>query len=120
MLDNPLLIIAGALDASSGLELSIIMCRAMNRSFTNMLFGTFGQVQAGAGAAAEQRTVRNATPEEATSILDAARLVIVVPGYGLAVSQAQHKLRELFDSLTRRGVDVRLALPRWRGACSAT
>jgi NAD(P) transhydrogenase subunit beta len=110
VLDNPLLIIAGALDGSSGLVLSIIMCRAMNRSFTNVLFGAFGQVHVSAAGAAEQRTVRSATPEEAAAILDGARLVIVVPGYGLAVAQAQHKLRELYDSLTRRGVDVRFAI----------
>src|SRR5260370_9767811 len=107
--DNNLLIIAGALDGSSGLILSIIMCRAMNRSFANVLFGAFGQVQASA-AKAEERTVRSASAEEAAEMLDSARLVIVVPGYGLAVAQAQHKLRELYDSLTRRGVDVRFAI----------
>jgi len=85
------------------------MCRAMNRSFTNVLFGAFGQVQTTA-VKAEERPVRSASPEEAAEILDAARMVIVVPGYGLAVAQAQHKLRELFDSLTRRGVDVRFAI----------
>jgi len=108
-LDNKLLIIAGALDGSSGFILSIIMCRAMNRSFTNVLFGAFGQVQATA-AHAEKRHVRSATAEEAAEMLDSARLVIVVPGYGLAVAQAQHKLRELYDTLTRRGVDVRFAI----------
>jgi NAD(P) transhydrogenase subunit beta len=110
VLDNPLLIVAGALDGSSGLVLSIIMCRAMNRSFTNVLFGAFGQVQPGAAAETEQRPVRSATPEEAAAILDSARKVIVVPGYGLAVAQAQHKLRELYDALTRRGVDVQFAI----------
>ena len=108
-LDNKLLIIAGALDGSSGLILSIIMCRAMNRSFTNVLFGAFGQVQVSA-ATAQQRAVRSALPEEAAEILESSRLVIIVPGYGLAVAQAQHKLRELFDVLTRRGVDVRFAI----------
>ncbi|MCC6857029.1 MAG: NAD(P)(+) transhydrogenase (Re/Si-specific) subunit beta [Bryobacterales bacterium] len=108
-IDNKLLIIAGALDGSSGFILSIIMCRAMNRSFTNVLFGAFGQVQVSA-AQTEKRPVRSATPEEAAEILDSARLVIVVPGYGLAVAQAQHKLRELYDTLTRRGVDVRFAI----------
>jgi len=108
-LDNKLLIIAGALDGSSGLILAIIMCRAMNRSFSNVLFGAFGQVQASA-AKAEERTVRSASAEEAAEMLDSARLVIVVPGYGLAVAQAQHKLRELYDLLTRRGVDVRFAI----------
>ena len=109
-LGNRLLIIAGALDGSSGLILSIIMCRAMNRSFTNVLFGAFGQVQKKAGGVEEQRSVHSATPEEAAAILDAARLVIVVPGYGLAVAQAQHKLRELYDTLTRRGIEVKFAM----------
>ncbi len=108
-LDNNLLIVAGALDGSSGLILSIIMCRAMNRSFTNVLFGAFGQVQA-SKASGEQRTVRSASAEEAASILEAATSVIIVPGYGLAVAQAQHKIRELFDSLTRRGVNVKFAI----------
>ncbi len=108
-LDNPLLIIAGALDGSSGLILSIIMCKAMNRSFTNVLFGAFGQIQAAKGHT-EQRPVRSASPEEAASVLEAASSVIIVPGYGLAVAQAQHKIRELFDSLTRRGVDVKFAI----------
>ena len=108
-LDNNLLIVAGALDGSSGLILSIIMCRAMNRSFTNVLFGAFGQVQT-SKAATEQRPYRSASAEEAASILEAATSVIIVPGYGLAVAQAQHKIRELFDSLTRRGVDVKFAI----------
>jgi NAD(P) transhydrogenase subunit beta len=108
-LDNNLLIVAGALDGSSGFILSVIMCRAMNRSFTNVLFGGFGQVQVAVGAA-EQRSVRGATPEEAAAILEAASSVIVVPGYGMAVAQAQHKVRELYDLLTRRGVDVKFAI----------
>ncbi len=109
VLDNKLLIIAGALDGSSGFVLSIIMCRAMNRSFANVLFGAFGQVKV-APAALAKKSVRSASPEEAAEILDAARMVIVVPGYGLAVAQAQYKLRELYDALTRRGVDVRFAI----------
>jgi NAD(P) transhydrogenase subunit beta len=108
-LDNPMLIIAGALDGSSGLILSIIMCKAMNRSFTNVLFGAFGQIQT-SKASGEQKPVRSASPEEAASILEAASSVIIVPGYGLAVAQAQHKIRELFDSLTRRGVNVKFAI----------
>ena len=110
VLNNKLLMIAGALDGSSGFILSIIMCKAMNRSFTNVLFGAFGQVQPSAAGAAEQRTARSATPEEAAAILDAARLVFIVPGYGMAVAQAQHKVRELYDALSRRGVDVRFAI----------
>ncbi len=108
-LDNNLLIVAGALDGSSGFILSVIMCRAMNRSFTNVLFGGFGQVQMAAGAV-EQRSVRSATPEEAAAILEAASSVIVIPGYGMAVAQAQHKVRELYDTLTRRGEDVKFAI----------
>jgi H+-translocating NAD(P) transhydrogenase subunit beta len=109
VLNNPLLIIAGALDGSSGLILSIIMCKAMNRSFTNVLFGAFGQAAA-AKAAGEQKTVRSAGAEEAASILGAASSVVIVPGYGMAVAQAQHKVRELYDSLTKRGVDVKFAI----------
>ncbi|HTX37803.1 MAG TPA: NAD(P)(+) transhydrogenase (Re/Si-specific) subunit beta [Bryobacteraceae bacterium] len=108
-LDNKLLVIAGALDGSSGLILSIIMCKAMNRSFANVLFGAFGQLQATA-AKTEQRHVRSASAEEAAAILEGATSVIIVPGYGLAVAQAQHKIRELFDTLTRRGVDVKFAI----------
>jgi NAD(P) transhydrogenase subunit beta len=110
VLDSKLLIIAGALDGSSGLILSIIMSKAMNRSFTNVLFGAFGQVQTSAAAGEEARPVRSATPEEAAAILSAANKVIIVPGYGMAVAQAQHKVRELYDALTKRGVDVRFAI----------
>jgi NAD(P) transhydrogenase subunit beta len=108
-LGNNLLVVAGALDGSSGLILSVIMCKAMNRSFANVLFGAFGQLQHHA-AQAEQKPVRSATPEEAASILEAASSVIIVPGYGLAVAQAQHKVRELFDALTKRGVDVKFGI----------
>jgi NAD(P) transhydrogenase subunit beta len=110
VLDNKLLIVAGALDGSSGLILSVIMCRAMNRSFTNVLFGAFGQVQEGAGTAGERRTVRSATAEEAAGILQAASRVIVVPGYGMAVAQAQHKVRELYDALTKADIEVKFAI----------
>jgi NAD(P) transhydrogenase subunit beta len=108
-LDNKLLIIAGALDGSSGLILSIIMCRAMNRSFTNVLFGAFGTLQT-SKATAEQRPVRSATHEEAAGMLEAARSVIIIPGYGLAVAQAQHKIREMHDILIKRGIEVRFAI----------
>ena len=110
VLNSKLLIIAGALDGSSGLILSIIMSKAMNRSFTNVLFGAFGQVQTSAAAGEEARPVRSATAEEAAAILSAANRVIIVPGYGMAVAQAQHKVRELYDALTKRGVDVRFAI----------
>jgi NAD(P) transhydrogenase subunit beta len=110
VLDSKLLIIAGALDGSSGLFLSVIMSKAMNRSFTNVLFGAFGQVQSAAASAEETRNVKSATAEEAAAILVAANSVVIVPGYGMAVAQAQHKVRELFDVLTRRGVDVKFAI----------
>jgi H+-translocating NAD(P) transhydrogenase subunit beta len=106
VLNSKLLIVAGALDGSSGFILSVIMCKAMNRSFTNVLFGAFGQVQASAAGAAEARTVRSASPEEAAGILGAASKVVIVPGYGMAVAQAQHKVRELYDILTKKGVEV--------------
>ncbi len=109
VLKNNLLIAAGALDGSSGLILSIIMCRAMNRSFANVLFGAFGQVQAASGAV-EQRTAKSATAEDAAQIMDAARTVVIIPGYGMAVAQAQHRVRELYDALTKRGVTVKFAV----------
>jgi H+-translocating NAD(P) transhydrogenase subunit beta len=110
VLNNKLLIVAGALDGSSGFILSIIMCRAMNRSFTNVLFGAFGQLQTTAAGTGEAKPVHSATAEDAAQILDSARNVVVIPGYGMAVAQAQHKLKEMFDMLTKRGVDVRFAI----------
>jgi len=110
VLHNKLLIVAGALDGSSGFILSVIMSKAMNRSFTNVLFGAFGQVAPTAAGAQEARPVKSASPEEAAGILAAASRVVVVPGYGMAVAQAQHKVRELYDALTKRGVDVRFAI----------
>src|ERR1039457_1132577 len=110
VLQNKLLIIAGALDGSSGLILSVIMSKAMNRSFTNVLFGAFGQVQAAAAGGEEARPVHSATAEEAAAILSAANKVVIVPGYGMAVAQAQHKVRELYDILTKKGVEVRFAI----------
>jgi NAD(P) transhydrogenase subunit beta len=109
VLENKLLITAGALDGSSGLILSIIMCRAMNRSFTNVLFGAFGQVQA-VTAAGEAKTAKSATPQDVAELLTIADRVVVVPGYGMAVAQAQHKVRELYDLLTKKGVDVKFAI----------
>jgi len=109
VLKSKLLIVAGALDGSSGFILSVIMSRAMNRSFTNVLFGAFGQVQESSAKQAEG-TVRSATPEEAAAILEAANSVMVVPGYGMAVAQAQHKVREFYDALTKRGIDVKFAI----------
>ena len=109
VLNNKLLIIAGSLDGSSGLILSIIMCKAMNRSFSNVLFGAFGQVAASA-AAGEQKSYRSASAEEAASILLNSSSVMIVPGYGMAAAQAQHKVRELYDLLTRQGVSVKFAI----------
>src|SRR5436309_2799564 len=109
VLDNKLLVTAGALDGSSGLILSIIMCRAMNRSFTNVLFGAFGTVQAKASSA-EGKTAKSETPEGAAQMMEQSSLVVVIPGYGMAVAQAQHRVRELYDQLTKRGVDVRFAI----------
>jgi NAD(P) transhydrogenase subunit beta len=109
VLDNKLLIVAGSLDGSSGLILSIIMCKAMNRSFANVLFGAFGQVQTSA-AVAVQKSHRSASAEEAAGILANANSVMVVPGYGMAVAQAQHKVRELYDLLTKNGVTVKFAI----------
>jgi H+-translocating NAD(P) transhydrogenase subunit beta len=109
VLDNKVLITAGALDGSSGLILAIIMCRAMNRSFTNVLFGAFGQVQA-QGVAGEQKLVKQETPEGAALLMEQANTVVIVPGYGMAVAQAQHRVRELYDQLTKRGIDVRFAI----------
>jgi NAD(P) transhydrogenase subunit beta len=109
VLDNKLLIVAGSLDGSSGLILSIIMCKAMNRSFTNVLFGAFGQVEASA-VATSPKSYRSASAEEAAGILGNANSVMIVPGYGMAVAQAQHKVRELYDLLTRNGATVRFAI----------
>ncbi len=110
VLNSKVLVVAGALDGSSGFILSVIMCKAMNRSFTNVMFGAFGQVQTSAGGVKEERVVRSANPEEAASILSAANKVVIVPGYGMAVAQAQHKVRELYDVLTKKGIDVRFAI----------
>jgi NAD(P) transhydrogenase subunit beta len=109
VLENKVLITAGALDGSSGLILSIIMCRAMNRSFANVLFGAFGQVQTSA-VAGEAKTVKSGTPRDAADLLENASKVVIVPGYGMAVAQAQHRVREIYDQLTKRGVDVKFAI----------
>jgi proton-translocating NAD(P)+ transhydrogenase subunit beta len=109
VLDNKLLIIAGALDGSSGFILSVIMCKAMNRSFTNVLFGAFGQVQQAKGSGEEQ-VYKPETPEGAAQVLEQANLVVIVPGYGMAVAQAQHKVRELYDQLKKRGITVKFAI----------
>ena len=109
VLDSKLLITAGALDGSSGLILAIIMCKAMNRSFTNVLFGAFGQVQQ-VKAGGEQKQYKSETPEGAAQVLEQASFVVIIPGYGMAVAQAQHKVRELYDQLKKRGVTVKFAI----------
>jgi NAD(P) transhydrogenase subunit beta len=109
VLDNKLLVTAGALDGSSGFILSIIMCRAMNRSFANVLFGAFGTVEV-TPAGGEQKAYKAETIEGAAQILEQANLVVVIPGYGMAVAQAQHKVRELYDQLRRRGITVKFAI----------
>ena len=113
VLDNKVLIVAGSLDGSSGFILAVIMSQAMNRSFLNVLFGGVGskiakgeEPKAGQGA----RTVEGFTPEDVATILDNARTVVFVPGYGMAVSQAQHVVKELADVLQSRGVDVKYAI----------
>jgi NAD(P) transhydrogenase subunit beta len=110
VLENQLLIIAGALDGSSGFILSVIMCRAMNRSFTNVLFGAFGQVAGPAAGGAEAKPVKSATPQDAADYLLNAQRVVFIPGYGMAVAQAQHRVREIYDVLAKRGIDVKFAI----------
>jgi len=114
ILMNNMLIIAGALVGASGIILTQIMCKAMNRSLTNVLFGAFG---AGGGAAVAassaaeiDKTVRTVAPDEAAMMLGYARSVVIVPGYGMAVAQAQHTVRELADQLDRLGVEVKYAI----------
>jgi len=110
VLNSKLLIVAGALDGASGLILSVNMSKAMNRSFSNVLFGAFGQEQVTGKGGKEERPVRSATPEEAAGILAVASKVVIVPGYGMAVAQAQHKVRELYDILSKRGIDVKFGI----------
>lgn len=109
VLENKLLITAGALDGSSGFVLSIIMCKAMNRSVTNVLFGAFGSVQT-VQKASEQRSVKSASATDAAELLTNANSVVIIPGYGMAVAQAQHRVRDLYDQLSKRGVDVKFAV----------
>ncbi|HWH13967.1 MAG TPA: NAD(P)(+) transhydrogenase (Re/Si-specific) subunit beta [Miltoncostaeaceae bacterium] len=111
VLNNKLLIVAGALDGTAGLILAIIMCRAMNRSFRNVMFGAFGAVdETAAVEGGEQGQVRSAGVDEAAEIMKMSRSVVIVPGYGMAVAQAQHKVRELADALEKEGVEVRYAI----------
>jgi NAD(P) transhydrogenase subunit beta len=110
VLDNYLLIIAGALDGSSGLILSIIMCKAMNRSFANVLFGRMDASQVASADDVYGGKVKSASAEDIAMVLDGAQRVVVVPGYGMAVAQAQHAVRELFNLLEERGTDVEFAI----------
>jgi NAD(P) transhydrogenase subunit beta len=110
-LGNSALIITGALVGSSGAILSYIMCKAMNRSFISVILGGFGGEVAGpAGGAAEQRPVKLGSAEDAAYIMKNAQKVIIVPGYGMAVAQAQHALREMGDKLKKEGVEVKYAI----------
>ena len=108
VLQNNLLIIAGSLVGASGLILTRIMCKAMNRSLVNVLFATFGDE--GQKDTSGYNNVKSATPEEVAPILDLARKVIIVPGYGMAVAQAQHKVRELASLLEKKGCEVAYAI----------
>ncbi len=113
VLDSTVLIVSGMLVGASGTLLTLLMARAMNRSVANVLFGAFGQVQAGGPASAREddgRTVRSTTPDDVAVQLSFARKVIVVPGYGMAVAQAQHDVRQLAEVLEDRGVDVAYAI----------
>lgn len=112
VIGNNVLIVAGALDGASGFLLSILMSRAMNRSFANILFGAFGVESTGADTPGETETqgVRTASAEDVAVQLAYARSVIIVPGYGLAVAQAQHQVQELADAIEKRGVDVKYAI----------
>jgi NAD(P) transhydrogenase subunit beta len=111
-LNNPMLIIAGSLVGSSGAILSYIMCRAMNRSFFNVILGGFGGEAGGAaaGGSTEQRPVKSGSADDAAFMLGNAESVVIVPGYGLAVARAQHALKELTDKLVEKGIDVRYAI----------
>jgi proton-translocating NAD(P)+ transhydrogenase subunit beta len=109
-LGNSALIITGALVGSSGAILSYIMCHAMNRSFISVILGGFGGETAAAGGAVEQRPVKLGSADDASFIMKNAQKVIIVPGYGMAVAQAQHALREMADRLKKEGVEVKYAI----------
>jgi len=112
VLVNRIQIITGSLDGTSGFLLSLLMCRAMNRSARNVLFGAFGQVEAGpeASEGTAKGTVRTIVADEVPGLLDGARSVVIVPGYGMAVAQAQHGVAELAKVLAKRGIDVKYAI----------
>jgi NAD(P) transhydrogenase subunit beta len=109
-LNNSMLIIAGSLVGSSGAILSYIMCKAMNRSFFNVILGGFGGEATTAGAGGEQKPVKSGSPDDAAFMLTNAETVVIVPGYGLAVARAQHALKELTEKLTHKGISVKYAI----------
>ena len=106
---NPVLIVAGSLVGASGIILSVIMCKAMNRSFANVFFGGFGAT-AGAQASGARGEAKSLTPEDAYLVLEAASSVVLIPGYGMAVAQAQHVVRELGELLEANGAEVKYAI----------
>jgi len=110
VLNNYALITAGSLVGAAGFILTVIMCKAMNRSLTNVMFGAFGTGAAESAAETGERTANQVDAEEAAMLLGYASKVVIVPGYGLAVAQAQQKLKELADQLTERGVEVKYAI----------
>ncbi len=109
-LNNPLLIVAGALVGSSGAILSYIMCKAMNRSFISVILGGFGAAEGSGASTDEHRAVRSGSPEDVAFLLSNAESVIIVPGYGLAVARSQHAVKEMAQKLIAKGVNVRYAI----------
>jgi len=111
LLENRAMIIAGTLVGASGTLLTLLMCRAMNRSLKNVLFGAFGALQGGSGSQGPvPQTVHEGQPEDGAALMAYARSVVIVPGYGMAVAQAQHPVKELADLLELRGVQVKYAI----------
>jgi len=110
VINNISMVVAGTLVGSSGTLLTLLMCKAMNRPITNVLFGAFGKVSEKAAAEAGTKTVRPIQPDETALILANAKQVVIVPGYGMAVAQAQHEVRELVENLIARGVEVQFAI----------
>jgi NAD(P) transhydrogenase subunit beta len=109
-LNNSMLIVAGSLVGSSGAILSYIMCRAMNRSFFNVLLGGFGAAEGTTAAGGEQKQVRSGSADDVAFLLGNAESVVIIPGYGLAVARAQHAVKEMAQKLTAKGVNVRYAI----------
>jgi NAD(P) transhydrogenase subunit beta len=109
-LENELLIVTGALVGASGAILSYIMCKGMNRSFVSVILGGFGAEGGGPAQQAGDRTVKQGSADDAAFIMSNARKVIIVPGYGMAVAQAQHALREMTDQLKAEGIEVKYAI----------